>query len=957
MDEHTFLLEQERLDLSQLAHTESLFSLGNGTLGMRGFVPSRHPSYHPGVFINGFYETFPIPYGEDAYGFARTGQTMLDLPDCRYLVVSIDGEVVDPSSGTWRRILDMGQGVLTEHLAWQGSGGVACSITWETLLSMDHPSYGMTRVTVEAEREVEVAVHSSIALPRRVGDDGLDPRIASLDSRSSLETVQSRPIVRGFEAEFRTVQSKLSLYCGALHRGEGQAAYRQSIDSESALPVLTIIQSGTRVVLEKLFFYHRSEQHRLCDYCWDELYELQQRHWARFWQSSDTVIKGNEALSRAIRFNLFQLHQSVGRDGKTSLAAKGLTGLGYEGQYFWDTEIYAMPFFTHTDAAVARSLISYRISILDHARRRADELGQRGALFPWRTIMGEEASAYFPASTAQYHINADIAYALFQYLDVTGDDSILDEGGFALLVETARLWVDLGFYNERKGGHFCINEVTGPDEYSALVDNNLYTNAMAAFHLSRVALLARTLQREQPQRYRALSEAIALTEIELASFEAAAEAMYIPYDDALSINAQDDRFLSLQEWDERKRGVIRHPMLLHYHPLVIYRHRLIKQADTTLAMVLQPDRFPWYLRRRNFLFYETYTTGDSSLSAAIQAVAAFDCNEVERGMRYLNDTAFMDIANLHANTKDGLHTAAMAGSWMTIIHGLAGYRLKGGTPSFRPVVPDGIEGYTFSLTIGSTRLSVDIGATLTTYHTDGAPLVVLHRTTPLQVGLEPVSISTRPHCKAVIFDLDGVITSTDGYHYRAWKRLCDEQGWAFDRTVNEQLRGVSRSQSLSIILAHNNVDLDDGTRAMLCNRKNEWYRASLEALTEADILQGIPPLLEALREHSIACAVASSSHNAAFILSKLGLEHAIDYLVPAREVTIGKPDPEIFSRAAEALGVLEEECAAIEDAPTGIAAIMAAGMRSIGVGSAIDPETCDVHVAHTGLLDLERILF
>ena len=949
-----FLLEQDRLDGATLAHHESLFALGNGTLGLRGFPAGRTPAFHPGVFINGLYETFPIPYGEDAHGFARIGQTMIDLPDCRYLTVAVDGAPVDLRQGAWRRTLDMQSGVLEERLVGDG-----VSITWQTLLSFDAPSYGMLRVTIEAEAEREITIHSSIAPAERQRSEGLDPRIASLDSRASLETIATSFIEgpeSGFQARFRTKESGLSLCCGAVHAFSEAVHTVQSLDPETLLPALTIGYTGRHLVAEKLFSYCRGEEQTIAWAGWDELLRRQKAHWRRFWQASDVVIDGDEELQQAIRFNLFQLHQSVGRDGKSSLAAKGLTGLGYEGQYFWDTEIYAMPLFTHTDPAIARSLIAFRISILDHARSRARELSQKGALYPWRTIGGPEASAYFPASTAQYHINADIAYALLQYLEVTGDRTILGEGGFDLLIETARLWVDLGFYNKRRGGLFCINEVTGPDEYSALVDNNLYTNVMAAHHLEQTARLVRQLQQRRPAEYAALAARLDFSEEEIEAFESAAASMYLPFDEEESINAQDDRFLTLQEWDTARQGEIRHPMLLHYHPLVIYRHRLIKQADITLAMVLQAHRFPWYLRRRNFLFYERYTTGDSSLSAAVQAVAAFDGHLGDLGMRYLRDTALMDIANLHGNTKDGLHTAAMAGSWMTVVAGVAGYRMIDGIPTFRPCLPAGWKRLAFSLRFGSTTLAIDIREEKTTYRTDVGSLTIRHRSDELEVGREPSSIGTKARIKAVLFDLDGVVTSTDAYHYRAWKRLADEHGWRFDRKLNQRLRGVSRLDSLKIILAHNGVSMGEQAMLALTKEKNAWYRASLEGLTSSDILAGIPALLEELKGRGIKLAIASASANAPFIVDKLGLGDRFDYLVPAEEVRVGKPDPEVFARAAEKLGLFCEECCGIEDAPAGIDAIKAAGMRSVGVGDAVDPASCDAHTGDTAHLSVNLLL-
>lgn len=954
MQSSAFILQRSVASDADLAHQESLFSLGNGRIGMRGFPPSRIPSYHPGVFINGFYETSAIPYGEDAHGFARTAQTIVDLPDCRYLTVSIDGQEVSAQT----RTLDMRRGLLTEEALLANEGSEPIRLRWQTLLSMEYPSYGMVRVSVDAPQAVSVSIHSSIALPATIVQEGFDPRTAALDSRASIEILKAKSVEQamGFDLHLKMRESGLGLYCGSRHRiPDGATA--SNIGHASELPSLSITASTTSLVVDKLFFYHQGEQAVVEDLRWDDLLLAQEAHYERFWQHSEVVIEGDEELNKAIHFNLFQLHQSTGRDGKTSLAAKGLTGLGYEGHYFWDTEIYAMPFFSHTEASTARSLLSWRIGHLGYAKQRAREVGEAGALYPWRTIGGMEASAYFPASTAQYHINADIAYALLQYVDVTGDWTIMEEGGWDMLVETARLWLSLGFFNPRKGGRFCIHEVTGPDEYSALVDNNLYTNVMAREHLKRTAALLSRLKEEEPMRWASLAGRLEIADEEVERLEAASEAMYIPFDETECINAQDDRFLSLEVWDSAKKGAIRHPMLLHYHPLVIYRHRLIKQADTTLAMMLLPSYFPWYLRRRNFYFYEAYTTGDSSLSAAVQAVVAFDVLDCELAMGYLRSTALMDIANLHKNTKDGLHTAAMAGSWLALIAGVGGYRLHGSTPFFRPLLPQRWSRLAFSLRFGSTTLFVDIGSEETIYHTDGGMLAIMHRSTALEVGPEALPMPTRPRCKAVIFDLDGVITATDAYHYRAWKRLCDEQGWHFDRELNQRLRGVSRQRSLSIILEHNGVTLSADEQARLAEQKNRWYRTSLSSLGPADIFAGIEQLLQQLKKRSVKIGLASASKNAPFIIERLGLGDRFDYVVDANVVGRGKPDAELFARAAEGLGVLVEECCGIEDAHSGILAIKAAGMRAVGVGSAVDAELCDVHVEHPRDLLVDDLLF
>ncbi|WP_422479631.1 beta-phosphoglucomutase [Pleomorphochaeta sp. DL1XJH-081] len=976
----TWTLVETEFTEEHLARSESLFSIGNGYVGFRGFPCDREPAQHSGVFINGFYELSPIHYGEDAYGFARYNQTMLDLPDCRFLWIEIDGQrisVADEAVQSYRKELDFRNGLLTQKITWRSQDDILVDICWESFISMAKRHLGALHLTITASAPIDIALYSSIAMPVPRAMSALDPRVGTVLTKPSLACVgngyssEGEQQLPSFHASFKTVESGLHLSCGAVHKITVPVHIERFTHSPQDMPGLHFTHHGSSLELFKCFYYHTSgrpgeqlplnqvSENRIdaCALDWDQLLGEQCSCFEDFWAHADVQIVGDEKLQQALRLNLFQLYQSTGADGMSSLAAKGLTGSGYEGHYFWDTEIYGMPFFNHTQAKTARALIAYRISTLDYARERARQMSQKGALFPWRTINGLEASAYFPAGTAQYHINADIAYSIFQYLEVSGDDTILAEGAADILLETARLFYDLGFFNPAKDGLFCINEVTGPDEYSALVDNNTYTNIMVKHHFEGVVALFGRLKRDQIELYTTLERRLHIAEEELENFAEAARLMYIPFDGQRGINPQDDYFLNKEPWDTDKRGELFHPLLLNYHPLVIYRHRLLKQADTVLAMLLQHHRFPWYLRRRNFFFYEPLTTGDSSLSACIQGIQAFDAGEVSMGIDYIRQTALMDIDDLHRNTKDGLHTAAMAGSWMAMVYGIAGYRMHEAVPTFCPQMPEDWHKLAFHLTFGKIMLTVTIDSEYTTYVTKGGELTIGHRSDRFAVGEKPVRLSTKPHCKAVIFDLDGVVTSTDGYHYRAWKRLSDEQGWKFDETVNQKLRGISRRQSLQVILDHNGVALDDAEMDRLTTVKNDWYRQSLQELTPSDILDGIRELLVAIKQRGLQTAIASASRNAPFILDRLDLTDSFDVIVPAPNVVCGKPDPEVFARAADMLGVFPEECCAIEDAPAGIEAIRAAKMRSIGVGSAINPDCCSVHVPDTSHLMVDLLVF
>jgi alpha,alpha-trehalose phosphorylase len=397
----------------------------------------------------------------------------------------------------------------------------------------------------------------------------------------------------------------------------------------------------------------------------------------------------------------------VGRDGRTNIAAKGVTGEGYEGHYFWDTEIYVFPFFLFSRPEIARALLQYRYNGLPKARERARQMAHdKGALYPWRTIAGEECSAYFPAGTAQYHINADVAYSIRLYLLATGDFDFMAEQGAEIVLETARIWTGIGSYDRK--GRFCINEVTGPDEYTALVNNNYYTNAMARMHMTFAADVAERLVAERPDDYARVANAIGLSDAEIKAWRDASAAMFLPYDDDLGIHEQDDSFLSKKPWDFANTPPENYPLLLNYHPLVIYRHQVCKQADVVLALLLLSSQFSLDDKRRDFDFYEGVTTHDSSLSSCIFSIVASEIGYRDKAYAYFMETARLDLDNTHANTQYGVHTAAMAGTWLGVAYGFAGMRLDEAGLRFAPTLPDKWTGYRFKVQVRGTLLEVAV---------------------------------------------------------------------------------------------------------------------------------------------------------------------------------------------------------------------------------------------------------
>jgi len=951
-------IREPAFDPSLLTRNESIFALGNGTLGMRGNFEEGHPAEVPGTYVNGFYEETPIIYGEIAHAYAKNRQVMLNVADGKPIRMTIGGERFDLSTGTilsYERTLDLALGVLARAVRWRSPGGFEIEVRTRRLVSFARCHVAAIDWSVNVLKgRGALVVHSLIDAGVGNQVSGDDPRIGAHFREQPLSVVQGGADgMKGLlTQETRNTRFVISSAMEHTLGVEGDAGPVSATASfavpRAAVTITTDAAAGVTLRLAKYLGYCTSLEfpraacaERAQDAAakaretgFDALAAEQKRILDDFWRVADIQLDGDEGLQQSLRYNLFSLFQSAGRDGRTSIAAKGLSGEGYEGHYFWDTEIYVLPFFTYTRPEIARALLRYRCGILDKARARAAEMSQRGALFPWRTIGGEETSAYYPAGTAQYHINADIVHALRKYLEATEDTALLRECGAEMLFETARLWADLGAYSPRKGGAFCINEVTGPNEYTALVNNNLYTNLMARENLLYAANIADQMQAQAPDELERISRAIGLAGAEREEWCRAAGSMYIPYDRETGIHAQDDVFLDRAAWDFARTPAESYPLLLHYHPLVIYRHQVLKQPDVVLAQVLLGNLFTMADKKRNFDYYDPLTTGDSSLSPCIQSVAAAELGYTEMAWRYFSRTARMDLDDVNGNVRDGVHTAAMAGTWISIVYGFAGMRDHGGALSFNPKLPRQWERLLFRLQFRGRLLEMETTRQTATYRlNEGEPIDISHRgrAIRLQQG-SPVSVGLDPVLECVVFDLDGVLTDTAELHYRAWKRLAEEEGLAFDRQVNERLRGVSRRSSLEIILRHAGANMKEEQKEELATRKNGYYRELISSLTPADLLPGIAQLLPRLKEMGIRTALASASHNAPEIVERLDIGRWLDLVVDPGDVIKGKPDPEIFFRAAERLGVPYENCAGVEDAEVGIQAIRAARMFAVGIG-------------------------
>jgi alpha,alpha-trehalose phosphorylase len=752
-----------------LAQLETMLALGNGYLGMRGCPEEGGPNAENGTFINGLYETRPIVYGEDAYGFAKTGQTICNVTDSKIIKLFVDDEpfwLPNAALLSYDRRLNMKSGTLDREVLWETPAGKQVSITSRRLISFVNRhvaaiSYRMILLNAQASVVISSEVATNEAGARSNEDD---PRLARAFSGRVLHPRTSYSKDRRIVLCHATEKSGFTLTCATDNALETSCPYSHKVahTSDFGQVAFTVeAQLGCSIHLTKYMVYHTSRTASAEELCgraewtmdrivsqgFPQLLASQEQYMEDFWRRSDVRVKdiredrtkrSTVEIQQAIRFNLFHILQASARAEDTGVPAKGLTGQAYEGHYFWDTEIYLLPFLTYTSPRIARNLLAFRYKMLPQARARAQELGHRGAMFPWRTISGEEASAYYAAGTAQYHINADIMYALRKYVQATGDESFLRDYGAEMLVETARLWVDLGFYSDAKGGKFCINGVTGPDEYNAVVNNNAYTNLMARENLRYATQVVEFLRKTEPGAYDALVHKTALEPSEVNAWIRAAENMYVPYDEKLGIVPQDDEFLDKDPWDFRNTPADHYPLLLFYHPLNIYRKQVIKQADVVLAMFLLGDAFSLEAKKRNFDFYDPLTTGDSSLSSSVEAIIAAQVGDIDKAIRYGMAALLMDLADVGGNVKDGCHIASMGGTWMMLTYGLAGMRDHNGTLSFWPRrAPEDNAILRFPVTYRGQLLEVEISPDKVQYTLrEGEHLVIRHETEEVELTRE-----------------------------------------------------------------------------------------------------------------------------------------------------------------------------------------------------------------------------
>jgi alpha,alpha-trehalose phosphorylase len=729
------------LDLDALAQSESIFALSNGHLGVRGNLDEGDPVGLRGCYLNSFYEQRPLRYAEPGYGYPESGQTVVSVTDGMLIRLLVDDEPFDLRYGTvlsHERELDLRAGVLRRSVDWRSPSGRRVRVRSTRLVSFNQRAILAVNYQVEAVDEpVRVVLQSELIANQEVATDSADPR-SSAALNHPLQSEEHSVDGQRVTLVHRTRDSGLRMAAAADHRFRCDAELADETVGHPDWARTTItaqLPAGAQLELTKFVGYGWSAQRSAAalrdqvtaalaaamDTGWDGLLAEQRAYLDEFWDGADVELEGAPDAQQAVRFGLFQVLQAAARAEQRAVPAKGLTGPGYDGHAFWDTESFVLPVLIATMPSAAADALRWRHSTLDLAIARSQALNQAGAAFPWRTIRGEECGGYWPAGTAAVHVNADIAAAAARYVRWTCDADFDRDCALELLVHTARLWMSLGYLGA--DGEFHLDGVTGPDEYSALVDDNTYTNLMAAANLRCAA--------EVVQRWPEQASSLGVDPAERDCWLTAAGRISRPYNEELGLPEQHRGATRAQRWDFQASD--EYPLLLHAPYFELYRKQVVKQADLVLAMHWCGDQFSAADKAAAFDYYEQLTVRDSSLSASSQAVLAAEVGQLQLALDYLHEAALMDLQDLEHNTRDGLHIASLAGTWLALVCGFGGLRDHADQLSFAPRLPDGISRLSFAVRWRGCKVRVSADHAQVSYQLEDGPdteLELLHHGAP-----------------------------------------------------------------------------------------------------------------------------------------------------------------------------------------------------------------------------------
>ncbi|CAN1210135.1 Beta-phosphoglucomutase [Tumidithrix helvetica PCC 7403] len=909
-------LIEPQFDVQQLHARETVFTIGNGYLGTRGSFEEGYPHAIPATLIHGVYDDVPVVYTE-----------LANCPDWLSLAVIVNGERFRLDRGEilqYERQLDLRYGILTRSVRWRSPIGQILDLRFERFASLaDEHVLGLRCHLTPVDFDGAIELQSSInGYPENEG-------------YNHWERLDQGKTEQGIWLQMRTRSSRIELGIATSLSLVGADAEIQFTNMPGYPTLATTYRAtaGQTVTVEKVVTVFTSQeveqplpaaQAKLATKpTYIALLEANQQAWEMVWQHSDIAIEGDRTAQLAVRYNLFQLLIGASlHNDRVSVPAKTLSGFGYRGHVFWDTEIFILPFFIFTQPDRARNLLSYRYHTLNGARRKASHSSYRGAMFSWESAAtGDEVTPRWSLPNDPYaadvriwcrdreiHISADIAYAIWNYWQATGDDAWMRDYGAEIVLDTAIFWESRVEWNASQSRYELCN-VIGTDEYHEQVNNNAFTNRMVQWHLQKALSVQAWLSQTFPDRAAELAQILQLTTEQLLHWRTIIAGLYIPKDTATGLIEQFEGFfkledITLSDYEPRDRSI---QAVLGID--ATNKRQVLKQPDILMLLyLLRSTRelpYSYDVLQKNWDYYAPRTdiTYGSSLGPAIHAILAADVDRAAEGYQLFIQAAMVDLEDTRNNTKDGIHAASAGGVWQAVVFGFGGIQLTDRGPIATSQLPPTWTRLQFKLHWHGTWHSFDLSPD------------------------RPRFLDIR----GFIFDLDGVLTDTAELHYLAWQRLADESGLTFSRQANQALRGVSRRESLLLIVGDRQYPETQLQEMM--DRKNRYYVESIATISAKDVLPGAVDLLAELRQAGIKIAIGSASKNARSVIEKLNLIDAVDAIADGNSVQRSKPAPDLFLHAATLLGLKPVQCVVVEDAAVGIESAIAAGMWTVGLGS------------------------
>ncbi|WP_028987279.1 glycoside hydrolase family 65 protein [Thermicanus aegyptius] len=717
---------EEGFDPKNHLVSESLFSLGNGHMGQRAnFEETYSGESLQGSYMAGVYYPDKTRVGWWKIGYPEYFAKVINSTNWIGLRLLFDGEELDLARvhvKDFTRILNMKEGYLERNFIALFSGGREVEVNAIRFLSIARPeigviSYSIKPLNFSGNLKIILYLDGDV----RNQDANYDEKFW-VENHRTIDTAEAILTMRTKKLDFyltsamrcKIIQGNQPLSLSPLlHSKEKYLAY------EFNLPMI----QGERTSIEKYVANVTSRDYPVDSLenvgrlrvqeafgiGYSSLLEEQREAWAKKWQDSDIVIEGDSEAQQGIRFNIFQLHQTyTGDDPRLNIGPKGFTGEKYGGSTYWDTEAYCLPFYLSTaDSHIARNLLLYRYNHLEKAKENARKLGfKKGALYPMVTMNGEECHNEWEITFEEIHRNGAIAYAIYNYVHYTGDNAYLPQYGLEVLIEISRFWEERIQYTEHKG--YVILGVTGPNEYENNVNNNWYTNRIAAWTLQYTLETLEFVRKEYPERYEEMMEKTKLREEETEKWKEMIEKMYYPVDENRGIFLQQDGFLdkelkTVDQLDPKER-----PINQHWSWDRILRSCYIKQADVLQGLFFLGDQYDLETKRRNFDFYEPMTVHESSLSPCVHSILASELGYKEKAYELYLRTARLDLENYNHDTEDGLHITSMAGTWMSVVMGFGGLRVRNGRLVLNPYTPDHWKGFSFKILFRGSRLKVTV---------------------------------------------------------------------------------------------------------------------------------------------------------------------------------------------------------------------------------------------------------